>query len=118
MTSGSDLLLFPASLPDEALVSRASRYHILTRNRKTRDSFSQLFGKPRTALTDIVPPDIPCLALRLPGDNRDNLERLLNDNTMFPLATLFNSWTPPTDWLGGTTIRNPAAGRHLALQIR
>jgi len=63
MTPGSDLLLFPASLPDEALVSRASRYHILTRNRKTRDSFMQLFGKPRTALTDIVPPDIPSLAL-------------------------------------------------------
>ncbi|WP_185646507.1 TniQ family protein [Burkholderia sp. Bp9143] len=114
MTSGSDLLLFPASLPDEALVSRASRYHIFTRNRKTRDSFLQLFGKPRTALTDIVPPDIRCLALRLPGDSGENLERLLNDNTMFPLVTLFNSWKPPTDWLSAaarpTTIRRRTIG--------
>jgi hypothetical protein len=71
MTSSSDLRLFPASLRDEALVSRACRYHILTRTRtrKTRDSFMQLFGKSRTALTDIVPPDIPYLALccRSPG---------------------------------------------------
>jgi len=114
MTSGSDLLLFPASLPDEALVSRASRYHILARNRKTRDSFMQLFSKPRVALTDIVPPDIPYLALRLPGDSGDNLERLLNDNTMFPLVTLFNSWTPPTDWLSAaarpTTMRRRTLG--------
>ncbi|MDJ1167773.1 TniQ family protein (plasmid) [Burkholderia gladioli pv. gladioli] len=115
MTSGSNLLLFPASLPDEALVSRVSRYHILTRNRKTRDSFMQLFGKPRTALTDIVPPDIPCLASRLPGDSRDNLERLLNDNTMFPLATLFNSWTPPTDWTGAAA--TPASIRRRTLGL-
>ncbi|MBH9657968.1 TniQ family protein [Burkholderia pseudomallei] len=114
MTSGSDLLLFPASLPDEALASRASRYHILTRNRKTRDSFVQLFGKPRSALTDIVPPDIPHLALRMPGDSADNLERLLNDNTMFPIVTLFSSWTPPTDWLSSAarpaTIRRRTLG--------
>lgn len=115
MTPGSDLLLFPASLPDEALVSRASRYHILTRNRKTRDSFMQLFGKPRTALTDIVPPDIPSLALRLPGDSGDNLDRLLNDNTMFPLATLFNSWAPPIDWL--STAARPATMRRRTLGL-
>jgi hypothetical protein len=115
MTPGSNLLLFPASLPDEALVSRASRYHILTRNRKTRDSFMQLFGKPRTALTDIVPPDIPSLALRLPGDSSHNLERLLNDNTMFPLATLFNSWTPPTDWLSAAARPTPMRRRTLGL---
>lgn len=115
MTSGSNLLLFPASLPDEALVSRASRYHILARNRKTRDTFMQLIGKPRTALTDIVPPDIPCLALRLPGDSSDNLERLLNDNTMFPLATLFNSWTSPTDWLGAAATQATIRRRTLGL---
>jgi len=114
MNSGSDLPLFPASLPDEALVSRLSRYHILTRNPKTRDSFLQLFGKPRAALTDIVPPDIPYLAARLPGDSGNNLERLLNDNTMFPLVTLFNGWTPPTDWLSAaarpTTMRRRTLG--------
>jgi hypothetical protein len=115
MTSDSDLLLFPASLPDEALVSRASRYHILTRNRKTRDTFMQLFGKPRGALTDIVPPDIPYLALRLPGDSSDNLERLLNDNTMFPLVTLFNSWTPPTDWLSAAASPTTTRRRTLGL---
>jgi hypothetical protein len=104
----------PSSLPDEALVSRASRYHILMRNRTTRDSFMQLFGKPRAALTDIIPPDIPYLALRLPGEGGDNLEGLLNDNTMFPLVTLFNSWTPPTDWLSAAarpaTIRRRTLG--------
>ncbi|WP_211709064.1 TniQ family protein [Paraburkholderia aspalathi] len=61
-----------------------------------------------------MPPDIPSLALRLPGDSGDNLERLLNDNTMFPLATLFDSWTPPTDWLGTTT---PAPMRRRTLGL-
>jgi hypothetical protein len=103
MTCDPELLLFPASLPDEALVSRASRYHILTRNRKTRESFMQLFGKPRSALTDIVPPDVASLASRLPGDSASNLELLLNDNTLFPLVRLFNSWTPPADWLATPT---------------
>ncbi len=99
MNPVSDLLLFPASLADETLASRASRYHIITRNRTTRESFQQLFGKPRTALTDIVPPDLPALAWRLPGDGRANLDQLLGENTLYPFVTLFGSWRVPDHWL-------------------
>ncbi|MBN3785551.1 TniQ family protein [Burkholderia sp. Ac-20353] len=95
----SDLLLFPASLPDETLASRAGRYHIITRNRTTRESFQQLVGKPRAALTDIVPPDLPALASRLPGDGRANLEQLLRENTLYPFVTLFGVWRVPDNWL-------------------
>lgn len=114
MGFNTDLLLFPASLPDETLASRASRYHILARNPKTRDSFQQLFGKPRAALTDMVPPDVPSLTMRLPGDSRTNLNELLSENTLFPLVTLLGSWSPPGDWLSATakpaTIRRRTLG--------
>lgn len=115
MSINSDLRLFPASLPDETLASRASRYHILARNPRTRDSFQQLFGKPRAALTDMVPPDVPLLAARLPGDSRGNLEVLLNENTLFPLVTLFGSWTPPANWL--STAAHPTAIRRRTLGL-
>ncbi|MFK0380277.1 TniQ family protein [Pandoraea sp. NPDC090278] len=85
-----ELNLFPASLPDETMASRASRYHLIARHRTTRESFERLFGKPRAPLSDIVPPDLPALAQRLPGDGAANLEQLLRENTLYPLVQLFD----------------------------
>ncbi|WP_080412561.1 TniQ family protein [Burkholderia ubonensis] len=115
MNPVSNLLLFPASLADETIASRASRYHIITRNRTTRESFQQLFGKPRTALTDIVSPDLPALALRLPGDSRANLDQLLEENTLYPFVKLFGSWRVPDHWLG--SVGKPVSIRRRTLGL-
>ncbi|KVM72364.1 hypothetical protein WJ60_07645, partial [Burkholderia ubonensis] len=100
---------------DETLASRASRYHIITRNRTTRESFQQLFGKPRAALTDIVPPDLPALAWRLPGDGDINLDQLLRENTLYPLVPLFGTWRVPDNWL--SNVANPVSIRRRTLGL-
>lgn len=79
------LPFFPISLPDETLLSRVSRYHLLSGNKTINSTFDELFGKPPFPLEQIVPTGIEVLASRLPGEQRDELKKLVLENTLFPL---------------------------------
>ena len=83
------LTLFPASLSDELFVSRVSRYHILSGNRTTRETYAALFNSAPFSLTYWIPPHLGRLAARLPGDPDSNLHLLLHENTLFPLFRIF-----------------------------
>ena len=61
------LPFFPASLPDETLASRASRFHILCGNSTDQLTFKELFGRSQLAIGRIVPANLDVLASRLPG---------------------------------------------------
>ena len=49
------LPFFPASLPDETLVSRVSRFHILSGNSTDQLTFRELFDRDTSAVDLIIP---------------------------------------------------------------
>lgn len=79
---------FPASFPDETLLSRVSRYHLLTGERKDDNTFSALFGQLGTTVdfTELAPPSLTVLASLLPGDPMVQLGNILQENTLVPFA--------------------------------
>jgi len=81
----NQLPFFPSSLPDETLLSRISRYHLLSGNKTINLTFDELFSKAPFPLEQIVPPGIEVLAARLPGEQRDVLKKLVLENTLLPL---------------------------------
>jgi len=74
------LPFFPASLPDETLASRASRFHILRGNSTDQLTFKELFGRSQLAIGLIVPANLDVLASRLPGMPSENLQDLIKTN--------------------------------------
>lgn len=81
------LHFFPASLPDETLFSRASRYHLLTGMRWHDTTFRSLFRQVDDVdFTELAPPSLSALASRLPGDPMVQLGNLLVENTFVPFA--------------------------------
>ncbi|WP_284453587.1 TniQ family protein [Vreelandella aquamarina] len=80
----SDLLFFPASMPDEMLHSRITRYHFLSGNRTATETYRDLFDTKPFCMSTIVPKQIEALAGRLPGQSDSNLAELINANTTFP----------------------------------
>lgn len=83
------LPFFPASLPDETLASRASRFHILRGNSTDQLTFKELFGRSQLAIGLIVPANLDILASRLSGLPSENLRDLVKTNTLFPLFRPF-----------------------------
>ncbi|MCS0659767.1 TnsD family Tn7-like transposition protein [Massilia terrae] len=83
------LPFFPASLPDETLFSRVSRYHLLRGNRTDQQTFDELFSQKPFILSRVVPPFTDVLAARLPGSQTANLQSIINQNTLFPLFRPF-----------------------------
>ena len=83
------LPFFPASLPDETLASRASRFHILRGNSTDQLTFKELFGRSQLAIGQIVPANLDVLASRLPGLPSENLRDFIKTNTLFPLFRPF-----------------------------
>lgn len=79
----SNILFFPESMPDEMLLSRITRYHVLSGNKKESETFQELFGSIPFSLS-IIPKQLGTLASRLPGDKEANLVQLLVENTSFP----------------------------------
>lgn len=79
----SDLLFFPMSMPDEMLHSRITRYHFLSGNRTTAETFRDLFGSDPFNV-GMLPKRIEVLAAKLPGDTESNLDELICTNTTFP----------------------------------
>lgn len=79
----TNILFFPESMPDEMLLSRITRYHVLSGNKKESETFHELFGSIPFSLS-IIPKQLDILASRLPGDKEENLVQLLMENTSFP----------------------------------
>lgn len=78
------LLFFPPTLPNESLISRVSRYHVISGNRTEQLTFGELFSRGGFNLGGVVPGYIEVLAARLPGDADSNLVKILQDNTLLP----------------------------------
>jgi hypothetical protein len=91
------LPFFPSSFPDETLLSRVSRYHLLSGNKTINNTFDELFDKPPFPLEQIVPPGLEILAARLPGEQRDELKKLVLENTLLPLFLPYLAPTKPTN---------------------
>jgi hypothetical protein len=83
----SQLPFFPASFPDETLLSRVSRYHLLSARRDDQDTFAELFGEPgeMTKFARAAPQTLSRLARMLPGAYLARLGELLSANTFVPL---------------------------------
>ncbi len=92
------LPFFPHSLPDESLISRVSRYHILSGNKTINGTFDELFGKKPFSLEQVVPVGIDVLAQRLPGEQRSSLKALLLENTLFPIFLPFLAPNRPSNF--------------------
>ncbi|USX20948.1 hypothetical protein NHH82_01905 [Oxalobacteraceae bacterium OTU3REALA1] len=82
------LHFFPASLSDETLLSRLSRYHLLSAAREDEHTFQLLFSEPgdQANFAAAAPTPLRRLANQLPGQSRKNLGELLAFNTFVPLV--------------------------------
>lgn len=114
------LSFFPPALPDETLIPRVSRYHIISGNSTHSTTLTELFQQLRIGLSQVVPPYIEVLASRLPGDTQENLQTIIQENTLFPLFLPFigrAGITPSTrteTWYGGLISHMPrrVVGKH------
>ncbi|MBC3862694.1 hypothetical protein H8K32_11325 [Undibacterium jejuense] len=78
------LPFFPASLPDETIGSRISRYHILRGQPTAHTTYRQLFDQSPFSLTTLVQPHLDKLAARLPGSPKFNLKTIQKENELPP----------------------------------
>jgi hypothetical protein len=83
------LPFFPASLPDETLHSRVSRFHQLSANLSEEQTFSQLFAQKPLDLGLPVSPLLEVLAARLPGELDEQQQLIREQNTLLPLFRPF-----------------------------
>src|SRR3546814_4947319 len=84
MTKTSRLHFFPASLPDETLHSRVSRFHCMSGNLHDRYSLQDLFGSHTFAPTSNLPSHLLALCARLPEQMACSPDELLEEATLFP----------------------------------
>ncbi len=83
------LPFFPESHPDETLLSRVSRYHLLSGNATKASTDQELFGK-RVILDFVVPVQaLSALVARLPGDPELVMQSLVQENTLLPAFSPF-----------------------------
>lgn len=82
------LHFFPASLPDETLFSRLSRYHLLSAEREDEQTIQLLFGvsSNQVNFAAAAPTPLRRLANQLPGQANKNLGDLLAFNSFVPLV--------------------------------
>lgn len=97
------LPFFPASLPDESLASRVSRFHIERGNTKTLETYRELFGSSPFAMSNLFMPRIEALAKRMPGDLNVNVEKLIHEGTLLPITRLFTTST--ATWASADYVR-------------
>ena len=100
------LLFFPPSLPNESLISRVSRYHVISGNRTEQLTFGELFTRTGFNLGGVVPGYIDVLAARLPGSEDLNLAKILQDNTLLPAFRPFLGRPNPLQSSVGMTSMN------------
>lgn len=80
---------FPPPFPDEFLISRVSRYHVMSGNGTYESTFLELFGRKGFGLCAVVPPHIDVLAPRLPGNVETSASEIIQDSTLLPLFRPF-----------------------------
>lgn len=82
------LHFFPASLPDETLLSRLSRFHLLSGGGEAEHTFQLLFGVygNEVSFSGAVPIPLRRLANQIPGQAKKNLAELLALNTFVALV--------------------------------
>lgn len=80
---------FPESLPNETLLSRVSRYHLLSGECTDEHTWRSLFALPpdQVSFTNAAPVGLRRLAKLLPGNPKATFEELLASNTFVPLVT-------------------------------
>lgn len=83
------LAFFPASLPDETIFSRISRYHVLSGHRNCLTTYSKLFRRRPFALGEVAPARLAVLVSRIPNAPAGFLGQLLRANTLLPLVMPF-----------------------------
>ncbi|RQN37192.1 TnsD family Tn7-like transposition protein [Paraburkholderia tropica] len=89
MTSTPALLFFVPSLPDETLQSRVVRHHVLSGNRIEAETFLDLFDSIPFALEQIASPPMLHLADRMGDGSPAARQKLLEQNTLWPLFEPF-----------------------------
>ena len=75
---------FPASLPNESLHSRMSRYHQLSGNFNSRYSIEDLFDEPFVVVTSHLPNHLARLSEKLPPNGPYDVASLIDSSTLFP----------------------------------
>ncbi|WP_295754629.1 TnsD family Tn7-like transposition protein [Undibacterium sp.] len=89
--AGPSLHFFPASLPDELLHSRISRYHFLSGNYNDRQSLRDLFGRHTLVVTSHLPSHLARLSSLLPEDASYDVASIIENETLFPYFRPFLS---------------------------
>jgi len=82
------LSFFPTPYPDEILYSVLCRYHILCGIPTARQTHLELWGK-KYGKKLYLPDNIEIIAARIPQSANLTAERLINENTIFPLLKPF-----------------------------
>lgn len=82
------LHFFPASFPDETLLSRLSRYHLLSAELEDANTFKLLFGEPATNINfnGAAPYGLKILTRQLAGLPRKHLGAILAENSFIALV--------------------------------
>ncbi|WP_318556426.1 TnsD family Tn7-like transposition protein [Geobacter anodireducens] len=75
---------FPAPLPDELLFSIISRYHLLSVNRSSRETLTQLVCTPHPVTFTGLPSRIGTLLSRTPSGWADSAAAVIDGFTLFP----------------------------------
>lgn len=84
-------LPFPSPLPDELLISIISRYHLLSGNRSSRESLTQLLCTPHPVTFTGLPSRIETLLSRIPSGWADSSIKIIEGHTLFPYFRPFLS---------------------------
>ncbi|MBA9859206.1 hypothetical protein GNZ10_16880 [Ralstonia sp. 3N] len=87
--SREPLTLCAPAIPGEGLISQVGRYHVISGNRTTPETFAELFRRKPFPLTQWVPPYIGALSERFAGRKPEAIQRLLRETTLFPLLEMF-----------------------------
>lgn len=85
------LHFFPSTFPDETLYSRFARYHRLSGHVNDRDSLHKLVGLHTHVATSDLPSLLQSFVSRIPGAARPSVEKIINENTIFPYFRRFLS---------------------------
>lgn len=80
---------FPDPYPDELLLSICARYHQRTKNYTKATTSRDLLGSERANLAVDLPGRLDQLVGVFPPGNHYSVERLINENTLFPFYSPF-----------------------------
>ncbi|WP_436231242.1 TniQ family protein, partial [Caballeronia sp. LjRoot29] len=83
------ITLCAPAIRGESLVSQVGRYHVLSGNRTTRETYNDLFQRAPFSLTFVVPPYLGGLTRMLPGGDVQSLHSLVQEATLLPLFQIY-----------------------------